>query len=157
MGSQIQVWESCQTAGPIGTKFSTRLDSSGNGHRLKTIRPTIPQGGIGGGGVRGSTIQNSGKCGQTAGPIGNKMCTYNADESGNGHSQVEQIGPMRYQGEHFDALLSRGNFLGFMGSIFHQKCAECHDLQRKQIKINFLKIKCTNRYNYAATVPGEAG
>ena len=25
-------------------------DSSGNGHRLKTIRPTIPHGGIGGGG-----------------------------------------------------------------------------------------------------------
>ena len=25
MGSQIQVWESCQTAAPIGTKFGTRL------------------------------------------------------------------------------------------------------------------------------------
>ena len=24
-GSQIQVWKSCQTAGPIGTKFGTRL------------------------------------------------------------------------------------------------------------------------------------
>ena len=24
-GSQIQVWESCQTAGPIDTKFGTRL------------------------------------------------------------------------------------------------------------------------------------
>ena len=28
----------------------TSVDSSGNGHRLKTIRPTIPHGGIGGGG-----------------------------------------------------------------------------------------------------------
>ena len=46
------------------------MDSSGNGHRLKTIRPMIPHGGIGGGGgVRGSTIQKPGKCGRTAGPI----------------------------------------------------------------------------------------
>ena len=29
----------------------TSVDSSGNGHRLKTIRPTIPEGGIGGGGL----------------------------------------------------------------------------------------------------------
>ena len=33
----------------------------------------------------GSTIQKTGKVGQTAGPIGNQFCTYNADESGNGH------------------------------------------------------------------------
>ena len=52
----------------------TSVDSSGNGHRLKTIRPTIPRGDILGGFI-GSTIQNSGKCGQTAGPIGNKLCT----------------------------------------------------------------------------------
>ena len=52
------------------------VDSSGNGHRLKTIRPTIPHGGILGD-IRGSTIQKPGKCGQTAGPIGNKFCTYN--------------------------------------------------------------------------------
>ena len=63
----------------------TSVDSSGNGHRLKTIRPTIPQGGILGG-FMGSTIQKTGKFGQTAGPIGNQFCTYNADESGNGHS-----------------------------------------------------------------------
>ena len=62
---------------------NTSVDSSGNGHRLNTIRPTIPHGGIWG--VRGSTIQKPGKCGQTAGPIGNKFFTYNAGESGNGH------------------------------------------------------------------------
>ena len=39
----------------------------------------------GGGGFRRSTIQKSGKCGQRAGPIGNKLCTYNAGESVNGH------------------------------------------------------------------------
>ncbi len=53
----------------------TSVDSSGNEHRLKTIRPTIPQGGILGG-FMGSTIQKTGKCGQTAGPIGNQFCTY---------------------------------------------------------------------------------
>ena len=122
-GSNIQkVWRSCQTAGPIGTNFGSRLrihlgmdiakydsplnttggisfflgghqfksgkaakrmdrlapnsytsvDSCGNGHRLKTIRPTIPHGGILGS-FRGSTIQKPGKCGQIAGPIGNKF------------------------------------------------------------------------------------
>ena len=50
------------------------------------IHTTIPHGGIwGGGGVRGSTIQKPGICGLTAGPIGNKFCTCNAGESGNGH------------------------------------------------------------------------
>ena len=53
--------------------------------------------------------------------------------------------------------LSRGNFRGLGGLIFHKKSWECHDIQRKQIKINFLKIKCTNRYNFAATILGEAG
>ena len=52
----------------------TSVDPSVNGHRLKTNRPTIPHGGIVGG-FKGSTIQNPGKCGQTAGPIGNKCCT----------------------------------------------------------------------------------
>ena len=65
---------------------------------------------------------------------------------------------MRHQGEHFDVGLSRGNFWGFRGGlIFHQKSVECHDIQRKQIKIIVLKIKCTNRYNFAETIPGEAG
>ena len=39
------------------------------------------------GGFRGSTIQMTVKCGQTARLIGNQFCTcmYNAEESGNGH------------------------------------------------------------------------
>ena len=75
------------------------------------------------GGFRGSTIQKPGKCGQTVGPVGNKFCTYNAGESGNGHMYVEQIGHMilRPQGEHFDAGLSRGNVLGFKGVNFSSK------------------------------------
>ena len=62
----------------------TSADSSGSRHRLNTIRPTIPNVGIFGG-FRVSTIQKPGKCGQTAGPIGNKFCTYKAGESGNGY------------------------------------------------------------------------
>ena len=61
------------------------------GHKLKTIGPTLPQGGILGG-FRGSTTQKTGKCGQTAGPIGDKCCTYNADESGNGH-RLNKLAP----------------------------------------------------------------
>ena len=64
---------------------------------------------------------------------------------------------MRHHEEHFDAGLSRGNVLGFKGSTFHLKSGESHDLHRKQIKINFLKIKCINIHNYAAMIPSEAG
>ena len=66
-------------------------DSFGNRHRLNTIRPTIPHGGILGG-FRGSTIQKPRKCGQTAGSIWNKFCTYNASESGNGH-RLNKLAP----------------------------------------------------------------
>ena len=44
------------------------------------------------GGFRGSAIQKPGKCGQTAGPIANKCCTYNAGESGNGH-RLNKLAP----------------------------------------------------------------
>ena len=65
---------------------------------------------------------------------------------------------MRYQGEHFDAGLSLGEVFWISRvSTFHPKSVECHDLQRKQIKIDFLEIKCTNRYNGAAMIPSEAG
>ena len=39
----------------------TSADSSGNGHMLNTIRPSIPQGAFPGGGLRGSQIQKSGE------------------------------------------------------------------------------------------------
>ena len=68
----------------------TSVDSSGNGHRPKTICPTIPQGDILDG-FMGSTIQKTGKCGQTA-PIGNQFCVYNADGSGNGH-RLNKLAP----------------------------------------------------------------
>ena len=76
----------------------TSVDSSVNGHRLKTIRPTIPQGGILGG-FMGSTIQNTGKCGQTAGPIGNKFCTckMQINLGMNGH-RLDKHGPKDTKG-----------------------------------------------------------
>ena len=77
----------------------------------------------------------------------------NADESGKGH-RLNKLAPKT---RHFDVGLSRGKFWGLGGLIFHQKSGECHDIQRKQIKINFLKIKCTNIYNCATTIPGKAG
>ena len=52
----------------------TSADSSGNGHRLNTIRPTIPQGHIRGGGG-GHNFKCLGSC-QTAGPIGTTFGTY---------------------------------------------------------------------------------
>ena len=65
-------------------------------HRLKTIRPTITHGGILGG-FMGSTIQKTGKCGQTVGPIVTQFCTYSADESGNGH-RLNKLAPLDTKG-----------------------------------------------------------
>ena len=56
----------------------TSADSSGNGHRLNTIRPsTFGEGG----GLGGHKLKNQGKI-QTAGPIGTKF----VDSSGNGYT-----------------------------------------------------------------------
>ena len=130
----------------------TSVDSSGNGHRLKTIRQTIPHGGmlecLGGQQIKGlgNVVKRLDRLGINVEHIG---------ESWNGH-RLKKIGPMRH--EYFDAGLSLGEmFLILRRSTCHQKSVECHDLQRKQIKINFLKIKCTNRYNGAAMIPSEAG
>ena len=48
-------------------------DSSGNGHRLNTISPSMPQGALGG--FRGSQNAKVWKIYQTAGPIGTKFGT----------------------------------------------------------------------------------
>ena len=48
----------------------TPADSSGNGHGLNTISPSIPQGAFGGGGVIGGQKFKSLEIYQTAGPIG---------------------------------------------------------------------------------------
>ena len=71
-------------AGPNGTKFGTCLwIHLGMEIGQNQFAPRYRRGHWGGGGFRGSTIRKTGKCGQTAGWIGNNFCTYNADESGN--------------------------------------------------------------------------
>ena len=86
------------------------------------------------------------------------VCSSNRALQMLGTAEWTQVEQNETPGVHFDAGLSRGNFWGFRGGQYYiKKSEECHDLQRKQIKITFLNIKCTNRYNYAATIPGEAG
>ncbi len=57
-GQKFKMWEICQMAGPISTKFGTHADSSGNGLRLKTI-----------------SSSKVWKSYQTVGPIGTKFGT----------------------------------------------------------------------------------
>ena len=65
---------------------------------------------------------------------------------------------MVQQGEHFDAGLSRGNFFGLGGVNISSKVWGNAMISREnKLKKNSLKIECTNRYNYAATIPSEAG
>ena len=54
-------------------------------------------------------------------------------------TQVEQIGPMRHQGEYFDAGLSRGNVLGFKGVNISSKVLGMPRSPEKTNEINFLK------------------
>ena len=74
-GQTLKVWGSCQTAGPIGTGqlWFTSADSSGNGQRLNTSRPSLPQGAFRGL-LGGHKFKSLGSC-QTAGPIGTKVRT----------------------------------------------------------------------------------
>ena len=53
----------------------TSADSSRNGHRLKTISPSIHQGAFGGGGWLGVKNSKVWKIYQTVGPIGTKFGT----------------------------------------------------------------------------------
>ena len=62
----------------------TSEDSSGNGHMLNTIRPTIPQGHWGGGGVRGSQIKMFGEAVKRLDRLAPNLVK-SADSSGNGH------------------------------------------------------------------------
>ena len=66
----------------------TSADSSGNGHKLNTIRPSTLGGGLG-----GHKFKNQGKI-QTAGPIGTKF----VDSSGNGYTPNKL--PRETQGGH---------------------------------------------------------
>ena len=68
----------CQMAGPIGTEFGTSADSSGNGHRLNTIRPSTLVGGL-----WGHKFKSPGKMSNGRTDWHQIRYTY-ADSSGNG-------------------------------------------------------------------------
>ena len=93
-------------------------NSSGNGHRLKTIGPWRSHEGFLG--FYGVNYQKAGKDGQTARPIGTKLWAIYSVGSVNGH-RLKNIGPVRHQGEHFNPRLIRGNIWGIRGSTFHRK------------------------------------
>ena len=59
-------------------------DSSGNGHRLNTSHPSIPQGACRGGGGRGSHIQKSGKL-SNGWTDWHQIWYTSVNSSGNGH------------------------------------------------------------------------
>ena len=74
----------------------TSADSSGNGHRLNTIRPTIPQGHLGGGGVGDHTFKCLGKL-SNGWTDWHQIWYKSADSSGNRH-RLNTIRPSIPQG-----------------------------------------------------------
>ena len=120
----------------------TSADSSRNGHRLKTISPSIHQGAFGGGGglgVTNSSLENL--------PNGwtdwHQIWYTSADSYGNGH-RLKTNSPSR-----------PGVILGFRWYNVIKSLRNAM-ICREKLKINYIKMKCTNRHNYAATIPGEA-
>ena len=121
----------------------TSTDSSRNGHRLKTISPSIHQGAFGGGGL-GVNNSKVWKIYQTIGTDWHQIWYTSADSYGNGH-RLKTNSPS-----------SPGSFWG-LGVQNVIKSLRNAMICREKMKINYMKMKCTNRHNYAATIPGEAG
>ena len=71
----------------------TSADSSGNGYRLNTSRPSIPQGACrgGGGGVRGHKFKSLGKLSKGWTDL-HQIWYTSVDSSGNGH-RLKQFAP----------------------------------------------------------------
>ena len=51
---------------------------------------------------------------------------------------------------------ARGSFWGLGGQNVIKSLRNAM-ICREKMKINYIKMKCTNIHNYAATIPGEAG
>ena len=115
----------------------TSADSSRNGHRLKkTISPSIPKGGLGG--------QKSGKSTKRLDRLAPNLvhvCGFISEWT---------------LAENKQSLETRGSFWGLGGENVIKSLRNAM-ICREKIKINYIKMKCTNRHNYAATIPGEAG
>ena len=97
----------------------TSTDSSRNGHRLKTISPSIHQGAFGGGGFRGQKFNKSLENLPNGWTDWHQIWYTSADSYGNGHRLKTNIPS------------SPGFILGLRWSKCNQKFEECHDLQRK--------------------------
>ena len=139
-----KVWKIYQTVGSNWHQiWYTSADSSGNGHRLKTVSPSIPQRAFWGGfrGQKFKSLENL--------PNGwtdwHQIWYTSADSYGNGHrlKTTSPSGP-------------GGSFWGLGGQNVIKSLRNAM-ICREKMKLNYIKMKCTNRHNYAATIPGEAG
>ena len=111
----------------------TPADSSGNGHRLNTISPSIPQGALGG--LRGQQFISLDNL-----PNGWTDWHYiwytSADSSGNGH-RLKTISPSMPQGAE-PSIPQVAGHQSFIKSLRNAMiCTE-------KLKINYIKMKCTN-------------
>ena len=79
-----KVLGSCQTTGLIGATWYTSADSSGNGHRLNTIRPSISHGAFGGGELGFHQFKSMLKL-SNGWTDWHQLWFTSADSSGNGH------------------------------------------------------------------------
>ena len=129
--------------GPIGTKFGTHMQI----HLEKVVGkikicPVSRSGNLWG--FRGSEIEIVGNLpnGWTDWP---QIWYPSADSYGNGH-RLKTNSPSKPGGSFWD--------LGGQNVIKSLRNAM---ICREKMKINYIKMKCTNRHNYAATIPGEAG
>ena len=96
-----------------------------------------------GGGGRWSQIQKSGEAVKRLHRLAPHLL-HVADSSGNGQMlNVEHIGTMRHQEEHFDAGLSRGNVLGFKGVNISSKVG---GMPRSQDKTNYNTFSKNNMH-----------
>ena len=123
----------------------TSPDSSRNGHRLKTISPSIHQGAFSGG-FRGQKFKSLVENLPNGWTDWHQIWYTSADSYGNGHRLNTNS----------DSLETRGSFWGLGGQNVIKSLRNAMICRRK-MKINYIKMKCTNRHHYAATIPGEAG
>ena len=82
------------TKRPIGTTFGTHMQIHMGMDILQTNCHLRHKGALGGclEGQQFKHIEKPGKCGQTAEPIGDTFCPYNAGESGDGH-RLNKLAP----------------------------------------------------------------
>ena len=92
----------------------TSVDSSGNGHRLNTIRPTIPHGGILGF-LGGQQFKRLGNVVKRLDRL--RIHFTHIMQMNLGMDTCSTNWPHETPGEHFDARLSRGNLFGYRGGV----------------------------------------